>query len=154
MPSEPTNEPTRREWRELGFFYDMDEAAREWRLVGSRSGLLRLRDLLLAYTADARNQSVGEHEHYGPYQYLKVTTCPEPSFDDQGVRGSPGDLERLARLVEASLQDARAGSRIRIREGFAAESPYTLVLEVRPDDFDPSAADSALPGLDAASIEA
>ena len=29
MPSQATNEATRREWRDLGFFYDRDDARRE-----------------------------------------------------------------------------------------------------------------------------
>lgn len=35
MPSEATNEATRRAWRELGFFCDRNDAAKEWRIVGS-----------------------------------------------------------------------------------------------------------------------
>ena len=68
MPSDATNQATRREWRELGFFYERDDASREWRVTGSRSGLQRLRDLLLDYVADPRNRAESEHEHYGPYQ--------------------------------------------------------------------------------------
>jgi len=41
MPSEATNNATRREWRELGFFYDRDDENKVWRLTGSRAGLLR-----------------------------------------------------------------------------------------------------------------
>jgi hypothetical protein len=144
MPSDATNEATRREWRELGFFYDRDEVSREWRVTGSRSGLLRLRDLLLAYVADPRNRAESEHEHYGPYQYLEVMTWSEEGFDDHAIRGPLSDLERLARIIEGRVTEAAPGATIRIREDFAASSPYSLVLEVREDDFDPATADSAL----------
>jgi hypothetical protein len=145
MPSDATNEATRREWRELGFFYDLDDASREWRVTGSRSGLLRLRDLLLAYVADPRNRAESEHEHYGPYKYFEVMTWSEAGFDDHAIRGTLSDLERLARIIEARVNQAAPGATIRIRDDFAASSPYSLVLEVREDDFDPATADSALP---------
>jgi hypothetical protein len=145
MPSDATNEATRREWRELGFFYYLDDASREWRVTGSRSGLLRLRDLLLAYVADPRNRAESEHEHYGPYMYLEVMTWSEAGFDGHAIRGTLSDLERLARIIEAEVNHAAPGATIRIREEFSASSPYSLVLEVREDEFDPATADSALP---------
>jgi hypothetical protein len=40
MPSEATNRATRREWRELGFFYLRDDRTKVWTLAGSRAGLL------------------------------------------------------------------------------------------------------------------
>lgn len=140
----PHVEATRREWRELGFFYDRDDTSREWRVSGSRSGLLRLRDLLLAYAADPRRRVESEHEHYGPYQYLEVMTWPEAGFDAHAIRGSLADLERLARTIEARVNEAGPGQRIRIREDFATNSPYSLVLEVREDGFDPATGDSGL----------
>jgi hypothetical protein len=65
MPSDATNERTRRKWRELGFFCNRDDEKKVWRLVGSRSGLLRFRDLLLDYANDPSNDYKSEHEHYG-----------------------------------------------------------------------------------------
>jgi len=35
VPSEAVNEATRRQWRDLGFFYDRDDAAKSWRIVGT-----------------------------------------------------------------------------------------------------------------------
>jgi hypothetical protein len=51
------------------------------------------------------------------------------------------ELARLAELVEAKLASAQPGEPIRIREEFAADSPYTLVLDVRADGFDPASTD-------------
>ncbi|MCH8815028.1 MAG: hypothetical protein IH957_08045 [Chloroflexi bacterium] len=138
------DEATRREWRELGFYYKLDHDAKEWRLTGSCDGLLRFRDLLLAYVVNTRREGVSEHEHYGPYSYLEVMTWPEAGFDDHAIRGSLADLARLASLVEARLSDAQPGASIRIRDEFAADSPYALVLNVRDDGFDPVIADEAL----------
>jgi hypothetical protein len=64
MPSDGTNQATRREWRELGFFCDRNDQKKEWRLIGSRSGLLRFHDALLEYVDDPCNDYQSEHEHY------------------------------------------------------------------------------------------
>lgn len=145
MPSDATNKATRQEWRELGFFYDRDDQGKVWRLTGSRAGLLRFRDALLSYVADPRNTLKSEHEHYGPYGYLEVMTWPEAGFDAHAIRGPLADLGRLASLIEDKLAAARPGSAVRIREEFAPESPYALVLEVKEDGFDPATADPLLP---------
>jgi len=146
MPSEAVNEMTRSEWRELGFFYDRDDEVKEWRLVGSRAGLFRFRDLLLAYTEDPRNEMKSEHEHYGPYMYLEVMTWPEPGMDDNAIHGSLDDLRRLAAIVEEKLQNVKPGGTIRIQDEFAEDCEYSLTFLVREDEFDPASADPALQG--------
>jgi hypothetical protein len=143
MPSDATNQATRREWRELGFFYDRNDETRMWKLVGSRSGLLRFRDILLEYADDPSNDYKSEHEHYGPY-YLEIMTWPEPGFDDHAIRGSLADLKRLAAIVENKLAVARPGDSVRVQDEFATNSPYALILEVREDGFDPAQADPTL----------
>jgi hypothetical protein len=148
MPSDAVNTKTREEWRSLGFFYDVDEEAKVWTLVGSRAGLLRFRDVLHAYVADPRSASESEHEHYGPYMYLKVMTWQEAGIDKNAIRGTLADITRLAGLVEAKLITAKPGSAVRIQDEFAADSPYALVLEVREDSFDPPTADPLLPNVD------
>jgi hypothetical protein len=144
MPSEATNNATRREWRELGFFYDRDDDNKVWRLTGSREGLLRFRDALLSYAADPCNASDSEHEHYGPYSYLEIMTSPKAGLDDHAIHGSVSDLRRLSALIDAKLATAHSGSTLRIREEFAPDSPYALVLDVREDGFDPAAEDPLL----------
>jgi|CZKN01.1.fsa_nt_gi hypothetical protein len=145
MPSDATNRATTQEWRELGFFYDRDDRARVWKLTGSRSGLLRFRDLLLSYVADPCNALEAEHEHYGPYAYLEVMTWPVAGFDDHAIRGPLKELARLAKLVEAKLATVSPGSSVLIQEEFAADSPYALALDLREDGFDPATADPLLP---------
>jgi hypothetical protein len=149
MAGDATNQATKLEWRELGFFYDCDDQTRVWKLTGSRAGLLCFRDALLAYVADPRNALKSEHMHYGPYGYLKVMTWPEAGLDDHSIRGPLPDLARLAKLVEAKLATVSPGSSVLIREEFAADSPYALVFDLREDGFDPAAADPLLPAEDA-----
>jgi hypothetical protein len=144
MPSDALKEETRKEWRELGFFYDCDSQTKTWRLTGSRAGLLRFRDALRSYVADPRNKLESEHEHYGPYMYLKIMTWPEAGCDENAIRGPLVDLERLATLIEAKLAGAHAGSSVLIREEFAVDSQYAIVLDLREDGFDPATADHLL----------
>jgi len=139
-----TKERTRAEWRDLGFFYDRDDTAKEWVVVGSRGGLLRFARLLRDYVADPRNAPKSEHAHYGPYMYLEVMTWPEPGMDDHSIHGPFADLARLALLVEERVGAMEAGRSSPIRDEFAATSAYSLVLELRGDDFDPSSPDRNL----------
>jgi hypothetical protein len=96
---------------------------------------------LLGYVADPQHASDRENEHYGPYGTLQVMTWPDAGFDGNAIRGSLTALARLAELVEVKLATAEPGSPILIREEFAPNSPYGLVLDVRPDGFDPASAD-------------
>lgn len=144
MPSSAVNERTRQEWRELGFYYESDDESKEWLLVGSRAGLLRFRDILLEYTNEPRNATKSEHDHYGPYMYLKVMTWPESGIDGDSIHGPLDDLRRLASIVEKNLLQAEAGATIRIADEFSEKSEYTLMLAVREDDFDPPSVDPEL----------
>jgi hypothetical protein len=136
-----TDEQIKQKWRELGFFCELDDLKKIWTLTGSRAGLLYFPDLLLGYVADPRHASDREREHYGPYGTLEVMTYPDAGFDGHAIRGSLADLTRLAELVEAKLASAQPGEPISIRQEYAADSPYTLLLDVRADGFDPASAD-------------
>jgi hypothetical protein len=142
MPSDST-ELTRREWRELGFYYERDDPNQTWVFIGSRAGLLQFSQLLLEYVANPRHAAISEHDHYGPYWYLKVATWHQPIIDED-IRGPLEDLRRLAELVRARLEGAEPGAQIAIREEFAPDSLYSLVFNVREDGFDPASADPLL----------
>ena len=129
----------------MGFHYDRDDDAKTWVLTGSRQGLQKFRDALLAYSSKPANATESEHDHYGPYMYLKVMTWPEAGFDDDSIRGSVEDLRRLAHIIEAKVSSTAVGQSIRIQEEFSPASPYGLVLNIRDNDFDPASADLGLP---------
>ena len=143
MPSDATKR--REEWRELGFFCDRDDQKKEWRLIGSRLGLLGFRDVLLDYVEDTSNDYQSEHEHYGPNWCLEIMTWPEAGFDDHAIRGSLMDLKRLADIVETKLVGAKPGQTISIKDEFVTNTLYALVLDVREDGFDPAEADPVIP---------
>ena len=136
-----TEDQIKQKWRELGFFCELDDQKKTWTLTGSRAGLLFFPDLLLGYVNDPENATDGNQKHYGPYGSLDIMTWPEAGFSSNAIRGSLMDLGHLAELVEAKLARAQAGDLVQIREEFAADSRYTLVLDVRADGFDPSSAD-------------
>src|SRR5579862_2595765 len=138
MPSRETNELTRHGWRELGFFYERDDNTKEWKLIGSRSGLRRFRDALLEYAADPNNDFQSEHEHFGPYMYLEVMTWPTAGMDKHSIHGPLLDLKRLGETIEKNIANSNPGDVVRLRDEFAPNSPYSLILEVRNDDFDPA----------------
>jgi hypothetical protein len=136
-----TEEQIKQKWRELGFFCELDDDKKTWTLTGSRAGLLYFPDLLLGYVADPKNAVDGERKHYGPYGSLEIMTWREPGIDGHAIRGSVADLTHLAELVEAKLATAQPGEPITIREEFAPESRYAVLLDVRPDGFDPATTD-------------
>jgi hypothetical protein len=133
-------ERTRAEWRELGFFYDLNHSLKEWLLIGSRGGLLRFSELLRAYASNPRREGMSEHDHYGPYMYLKVMTWPHAGIDANTIHGTRDDLRRLASLVEEKVAALAPGDRARIRDEFPL-SEYALVMELRDDSFDPASPD-------------
>lgn len=136
-----TDAQIKQKWRELGFFCELDDQKKTWTLTGSRAGLLFFPDVLLGYVNDPENGKDGNQKHYGPYGSLDIMTWPEAGFGGNAIRGSLIDLTRLAELVEAKLASAQPGEELRIRDEFAADSPYSLVLDVRADGFDPASAD-------------
>lgn len=143
MTSSATNDAIRAEWRQLGFFYELDGDLQQWRLIGSRSGLLRFRDLLVDYAAAPVHASASEHALYGPSAELQIMTWPDPGIDADGIFGSLDDLRYLADIVERKLSGSQPGDRIRIGRDYAPASDYALALDLREDGFDPAAVDNA-----------
>ena len=144
MPTERTNETTQLEWRELGFFYDQDETKKVWRLVGSKSGLGQFARLLREYAANPARASVPQHDHYGPYMYLKVVTRHSAGIDENNIHGTIADLKRLALLIDNQLASANEGDVFLIRGEYSPESMWTLRFEVQGDRFDPASEDPEL----------
>ena len=142
--SEATNQATREEWRELGFFYETRDDPPRWRLIGSPSGLANLVELLDRYVHDPRNEAISEHAHYGPYMYLKVQTAESPAIDSGGIRGSLADLARLRDIIASGLRDLRPGESLVIGPEYSPSVSLSLHLELREAEFDPASADPAL----------
>jgi hypothetical protein len=143
MPSEATNRATRQEWRELGFFYDCNDDNKEWVIRGSRGGLLRFAHLLLDYSKKHSSKKLSEHDHFGPYSYLKIGTWNAPEINDDWIAGTLDDLNRLSGLIEGRVLRAEVSDMLRFRQDYAPASSHELTLDVREDEFDPATADAA-----------
>lgn len=143
-PSDVTNQATRDEWRELGFFYDLDDSSKCWRLIGSKSGLRRFVSALRAYCNDSRNINLSEHQHYGPYMYLKVMTWTDRGIDGNSIHGSIDDLLSFADVIDSGLNNARSGDTIDLGREYVSNPDHNLLFVVRDDDFDPATADPCL----------
>jgi hypothetical protein len=143
VPTEETNKATREEWRELGFFYDRDDPSKEWRVRGSRSGLLAFASILSNYSRNPRSHELSEHDHFGPYMYLTIGTWRRPEITDYWICGSPEDLSRLSQLVQDKVAKAHVGDVLSFRKLYAPDSAYELILELSDDQFDPAVADEA-----------
>jgi hypothetical protein len=135
-------EATRREWRELGFFYDNSESG--WRFVGSKAGLLAFASLLRKYSQNPKNAGLSEHDHLGPYMYLKLVTWTLPEITADGIAGKSDDFSRLAQLLESAVQTASLNSSFIISDQYQRNCQYPLRFEVKDDGCDPASFDAAL----------
>lgn len=88
------NEMTQREWREFGFFYDSDDDAKEWRLVGTKAGLRQFAHAMQKYAAKPSNDLISAHEHFGAYSYLALGTWATSEISDHWLAGSLKDIQR------------------------------------------------------------
>jgi hypothetical protein len=140
MSSGGTHDRTRAEWRQLGFYYEQGNA--EWRLVGSRAGLRRFADALRELAFDDRAWERPTHRHLGPYEYFTLTAWTELTVDERGVAGGAQELDTLACIVEAALEECGPGERLSLRDEVAG--PWSLSLDVREDGFDPASTDPLL----------
>ena len=142
MPNEAANEATRRAWRELGFFCGKNDAAKEWRIIGSVKGLRKFASEIRKYASDPANDRLSEYTQLGPAMNLEVGTSHQTEITEQWIGGPLVDLLRLATLIERSAQDNVVGKCIALRANFSPMAPYELILDVRDDAFDPASADS------------
>ena len=138
-PADP-NLFTREEWRSLGFFYDRDDDSATWTLRGSKKGLKRFAVLLRNYASNPKNQLKSEHEHFGPYMYLKIMTWPEAGVG-KAIHGTLDDLKRLADIIDEKLEEICIGESLDISFDYAVSSEYRLALNLFPDNTDPASLD-------------
>src|SRR4051794_5767934 len=82
------------EWRELRFYYDYDDriGVNQWRFYGSKQGFQNFVSLLDKYINNTNNNILSEHEHYGPYGYLKIMTWNKPTVTKSFIAGTIEDL--------------------------------------------------------------
>ena len=141
MPSEAAKEATRRAWRELGFFCGRNDAAKEWRVVGSVKGLRKFAAEIRSYASNPAHDRLSEYTQFGPAMNLEVGTSHQTEITEQWIGGPLVELLRLATFIERSAQANVVGKCITLRSNFSPMAPYELILDVRDDAFDPASAD-------------
>ena len=131
---------TGEEWRNLGFYHELDPDRRVWRLCGSRSGLVGFARLVARYVETSVTSPDAQPLPLGPYGDLQIRLWERPGIDDESVYGNSDDLLRLAQLVESRLADTRPGGEVVIGPEYAGDVECSLVFEIMDDDFDPAVA--------------
>jgi hypothetical protein len=127
------------EWRELGFYYDIneDDNVNEWRFFGSKIGLQKFVTLLTKYVNDPRNNSLSEHDHYGPYGYLKIMTWDKPEITNDYFAGTIEDLTRMRDIISEKISKTNSGQTFNIDTEYGLENTASARFFIMPDDFDP-----------------
>lgn len=141
MASDAAKESTRRAWRELGFYCGKNDAAKEWRIVGSVTGLRKFAAEIRAYASNPANDRLSEYAQFGPAMNLEIGTSHQPEITEQWIGGPVADLLRLATFIERSAQPNVVGKSVALRSNFSPMAPYELILDVRDESFDPASAD-------------
>lgn len=142
--SKATSQATAEDWRTLGFYYECDEIKQEWRFVGSRTGLRNLAYLFIEYSSNPYNMRNSEHQHYGPYMYLKIATAPDFGIGKYGFRGSLDNFHDLGRQINDKIMSAAQNTTIIFVPVWSGMADYRLIFDVRQEGFDPASADQQL----------
>jgi hypothetical protein len=132
------------EWRELGFFYEHIDEDNCWLFIGSFAGIYQLCHILKQYAGNPKNEKVGEHDHLGPYMYLKIGTWKEPVISSYGIFGSLQDIDRLASIIHSRLDKVQPNDRVDIDKEYSSNNEFAIKIIIREEGFDPASADLAL----------
>jgi len=131
----------RKQWRDLGFYIDLDPIKKCRILHGSYQGLLKFVSILNQYSKDPKYTHHTASAHYGPYANLRIMTHDQCGIDQINIYGTRHDIFRLSQLVEDELSSAIVGDHILIKDQYHPRSSYGLLLVVRENNFDPASLD-------------
>jgi len=135
------------EWRELGFYYDLDSRieVNQWRFYGSKTGLRKFVKLLEDYTNNPINAEVFEHNHYGPYRYLKIITLDDQAIiNDRAIGGTIDDLKKLKSIISEKIKSSQPGQTFNIDKDYGEDNTVTAKFFVMADDFEPVSMDELI----------
>jgi hypothetical protein len=133
-------------WRDLGIYYDFDNrmSVNQWRFYGSEKGLKDFASLILEYAENPDSVHLSEHEHFGPYRYLKIMTWDTAVIKREYIAGTVEDLKRLSQLILDKLSGSGAGQTFTIDKDYGYENTATTKFFVMSDDFDPASMDELI----------
>ena len=109
-----------------------------------KNGLRRFVELLEAYVGDVKNERISEHEHYGPYGYLKLMTCEKAEITEDAICGTLSDFKKLSAIVREKLDSSLVGRKFTVGDEYGRGSQSVIKFEIRDEGFDPANADPLL----------
>jgi hypothetical protein len=136
------DEMLRKEWRELGFYYETNQGKNEWLFVGSKKGLLNFIDCIDEHIEFQKG--ISDDSHFGPYSYLKLMTWDKPYIDLKLFAGRKGDFENLKKIYLQKIELTNVGDEFVINEEYSSHNSALLRVKVAGNDFDPVSLDSKL----------
>ncbi len=138
-----TDEMIKQEWRDLGFYYEIEEYNdfKQWKFYGSKKGLFNLIKLLEDYTAKKSKDCISEHDHYGPYSYLKIMTWSKPEITENYFAGTISDLNVLKEIIAGKLDVTDVGQTFVISNEYGEGNTASARFFVMAVDFDPVSMD-------------
>ena len=137
-------EMLKREWRELGVYYETDNVTNEWKFYGDRKGIENFKTIIKEYCDKKENYQVSEHIHLGPYSYLKIMTWDKPFISTDVIAGTTGDLKKLSELIKTKLKNTKTGESFSIDKEFGDDNKAKITMHVMADNFDPVTMDDQL----------
>ena len=134
------------EWRQLGFYYDRDDRldVNQWRFFGSKKGLHNFVSLLDKYTSNPSNDTLSEHDHFGPYSYLKIMTWDKPTITADCIAGTIQDLKILRNIISEKLDKTETGQTFNVDKDYGQDNTITVKFFVMADNFDPVSMDELI----------
>ena len=138
---------TKEEWRKLGFYYDRDDPNKKWVLVGSKTGMEDFCTILDRYTGNNRNARMGEHDHFGPYQYLTIRTGKVFNITSDCICGSLEDLKILSAIIKVEIKNTKDEELPVIKllnDNLLKKNDYMIQINFMEYGYDPASADTQL----------
>ncbi len=131
------------EWRKLGFYYDLEETNNHkgWRFYGDKKGLYNFVKLLEDYTNNPANDFLSEHDHYGPYNYLKIMTWDKPLITKNFIAGTMANLKDFKNILADKLENFQTGQTFTIDKEYGVDNTASIKFFIMKDNFDPVSMD-------------
>ncbi|MBA3830267.1 MAG: hypothetical protein H0X33_15135 [Taibaiella sp.] len=88
------------------------------------------------------NKALSEHEHYGPYSYLKIMTWDKPIITENYIAGTLEDLSILKFTISERLSKAEIGDIFNIGLDYGIDNTVSATFFIMENEFDPASMDN------------
>ncbi len=100
--------------------------------------------MLDKYTNNQANDKLSEHDHFGPYNYLKIMTWDKPTITADYIAGTIQDLKFLKNIISEKLDKTEPGQTFNIEKDYGQDNTITAKFFVMADNFDPVSMDELI----------